>query len=661
MLVGELIARLPPDCVTSFVRTQTWNWAAQQGIDWPAAAVSAEAVQAAKLALPAAAASTLELIINRIGIRPFDEEQLLASAARERWTGAEIRCGLRELQCAGIVFTVRKSWGERMHFIARDSFVHWLQQFKPLRLRPLPLEEAMKIRREGSNRPPLSLQWLGALAELRLEGMRLTAKGMLPKKTVKRMLQRIAATDEELAGWQPPLAHAEEYPLTIRLLLDMALQSGWLVKESEQYRFDADVWQRWLCQPAESREAGLIQSFVCRYDGSNPLLASAGAALGQLSGGEWFKAAEVRQWMEQFNYPRAARQEQGEDEGAEVSGLLQAWSAFGWIELGYGANDEELFRWLVNPALATEDRQLAEAEPIRILPSGEVLLTRDCTAQARWRMEMISTIVTDDYVSVYRITPASFAAALAEGETSGTLVDFLSEAGGEPVPDTLAAELAGWSERIGQIEFAQVTLLRCKSAEAAQRIAKEPAIAPMLLQRIGEQDFIVAADEVKEIRKRLDRIGFPVLAKAQQGDDQTAAPGAKQAVSAEVSAGLLLDRNALYYYSIDPVLPDTEGIAEELFPGLRQIPAPWVDHLRTYHPSTRLEMIEQALSWQVPLELKTGHEGIVFMPARVQKQDGQWTVAGRVRRHEGLEQAEIQLDPGMWDQMRLIIPGRDKS
>ena len=93
---------------------------------------------------------------------------------------------------------------------------------------------------------------------------------------------------------------------------------------------------------------------------------------------------------------------------------------------------------------------------------------------------------------------------------------------------------------------------------------------------------------------------------------------------------------------------------KSLFTGLDDVPAMWVKQLRSYHFTTRRELLERALSWRTSVKLN--YKGTVqhFVPERIEEAGTEWAVVGHL--HAGTGAAPIRLTPGMWEEMMLIIP-----
>lgn len=62
--------------------------------------------------------------------------------------------------------------------------------------------------------------------------------------------------------------------------------------------------------------------------------------------------------------------------------------------------------------------------------------------------------------------------------------------------------------------------------------------------------------------------------------------------------GLIYSRHSTQYFEMERRLPELY----ELYPDLNSIPPMWLKDYRSYHPSTRKEMVEKAIEWKTMLQ-----------------------------------------------------------
>ncbi|MBB6636444.1 helicase-associated domain-containing protein [Cohnella thailandensis] len=97
----------------------------------------------------------------------------------------------------------------------------------------------------------------------------------------------------------------------------------------------------------------------------------------------------------------------------------------------------------------------------------------------------------------------------------------------------------------------------------------------------------------------------------------------------------------------------------ELFPGLPSVPAAWLAQSRSYHVSTRKDMVERALAWRTSLRIGTEEDEIAFIPERMERRGESWTVVGRARAGNADSPAKaeiVELPMDRINEIKLELP-----
>ena len=84
----------------------------------------------------------------------------------------------------------------------------------------------------------------------------------------------------------------------------------------------------------------------------------------------------------------------------------------------------------------------------------------------------------------------------------------------------------------------------------------------------------------------------------------------------------------------------------------------WLKDYRTYHVSTRKEIVEKAIEMKTLLQVRMNGTDYRVAPRKVQDTRGTWWMTGVEQRKDRLPQAlEVRWHAGEWDEMKLILPG----
>ncbi|RCW50013.1 helicase-associated domain-containing protein [Paenibacillus prosopidis] len=675
MNVQQLVNKLSDKRMEQLLNASVWRSAKLRGMAWSEAAVDSRSIHEAAELLSPYASCFIKAMLRLFAAMPVDGERLLREVRMDTTlSGAECLMGLTELEEAGILFSVRKVWGESLYFIPTDSFAIWQQTLFACSAEPLSPSDRQGLL-DGKLRKvyrPLGRQLLSAFAMLAKNGMELTVKGALHKKTVAKLLQAVDFDEQWLSRFELKWTLREHYPLKAAFILEAGFAFGLLYAEEGTLKWNEAVLGNWLNLKEEKRERQLLEWCLKLLLPAADVSAHIAAALIGMQAGQWYSVQHMEQWLinSQIRAPIAADL----NSGAKMPDWYSLFHSFGWLELvdyEISGGTGTLFRWKPSSPLGalSHNTMLEVRRFIIVQPNGEVIAQPDSPFSIRWELELMAEQVSDEQVSIYRIDAATLARSLEFGRTRAAIQSFLEQAaGGDPLPAAFAALLEVWTSRACRTEFAEVVLLRCDNEQMAAFVKNDLSIAPLLMQQLGQTDFIVAKSQINEIRSCLQKAGYPPRKGVQTADSAAerrfpfvAWDERKDVRSAILSEWESCQQTAPFIYEAFPLhhfeLNDRASKETyQAFPQWDSVPAMWTKQLRTYHPSTRRELIEQALEWQTPVQLRIESELRSFVPEKLEQQEGGWAVVGLLR--DERERQPVRLTPDMWEEMRLVIPGQ---
>ncbi|XID95238.1 helicase-associated domain-containing protein [Paenibacillaceae bacterium WGS1546] len=554
-----------------------------------------------------AARQALKTIVAGFGSQPFEEEQLVRRMAGGEWNGAEIRVALARLRRSGIVFAVRKAWGDRLYYLPSDAVPLWQPLLLPLGGRPLSEEEAREATAaQATYRPPLSLELLQAWQAVHRQPVTLTLKGTPNRTAISRIAASLTISDEELASLGLAYPCAEHVPPKAALALDLGLCFGVLRQSGDAIEISEDGLEKWLSLSSTDAERRLQRAVAGRYLPEDPAFQlTVSAALG-VAANEWHAEA----WLAELN-----------GRATETPAWLSLLAAFGWLELGKQRGGI-VYRKPADPSAAQGPNA---AEPALIVqPDGEILALPGTGPRTRWLLLELAETETADAVWVCRLTKRSCENAYRAGRSLESALSFLESRSGRPVPPAVAGALRDWFATFGQTRIAEETLLRTESREVADALSRDPELAALIVERLGDKAFVIASSSAKLARDRLRLAGYPP-------DEPRRAPVRPDGPVSECAGpdpaeekGWIYRRTAVSVFEADRSVPG----AEELFPGLGDIPAAWITRPRTYHPSTSKELLRRAIGWNASVQMEHSGERRVFVPTGLREEGPDWTATG---------------------------------
>ncbi len=172
-----------------------------------------------------------------------------------------------------------------------------------------------------------------------------------------------------------------------------------------------------------------------------------------------------------------------------------------------GDNTGRLTAW----AYAAFRGQFESPEPRTSLvqPTGEIIIPPTVPMDERWQIDNLASRVKSDRVSTYRIDQAAVHRGIRQGLTAESHADKLEKLMRNPLPDNVRVNLGDWYRQYGRHRIIEATLIHSQDAEDSRQM--EVALGNDALSRLSPTDIVIPANRVKEIVKRLDRAGSPIL------------------------------------------------------------------------------------------------------------------------------------------------------
>lgn len=582
----------------------------------------------------------LKLILSTFAATPFElDAALRAAETAGGLTGAEVRVGLARLRRSGILFAVRKAWGDRLFYLPVDNIALWQPLLLPLPGEPLPEGDSREVEVATAQfRLPLSLQLLLAWSAVQRRPLTITAKGGLHRTEIAGMVKDMSLTPAELAFLKLSYPQSDQLPPQASLALDIGLRTGFLRKAGSEINAGGSGKAAWLSQTPPEADLLLDKLVAERIGAAEPAWHLTAAALRHLPASRWFA-------------DEAAARVSGD--GARTDEWLALYEAFGWLERGTSGG-KAVFR-------KTAALEPPRGEPNRfyVQPDGEIVVTPDAELSTRWTLELIAERKTADALFVYRLTEAGCAKAHNAGYGLEDVAAFLERGAAERLPEPVAGALADWFARLGKTKLAEVTLLRTASAEVAELLLRDPETAALLLERIGDRDFIVERSACKQLGAKLQKFGYPLSERTERTERTDESDGHSSAENAEDERGWINVRHAVTVFDADKHMPD----AEQLFPGVSDIPASWIVQPRQYHVSTRKELIQRAIGWQASVQLGGPDEPRAFVPKSLVNEGPTWRVVGQWRLAGGELSPPVeplQLHEEQFSRLMILLPSWDE-
>lgn len=670
MRYEHVVSRMP-EALKQLISSQTWcSSYINEGVGLPDLLTDRKYLLKLLSHLSVDEKSTLRLVLSAFGCESFTSAALEKQAGL-RMAGAQVAIGLVGLRRAGVIAAFRKTWGEQLFVLPEDAFDAWQGLLFPSVVLKTVAEESTlesmpsgAIQANGSQQEEATVHPRGLAQQLfhfivgcsQQPSLPLTNKGTLHKKQILKLTEQLALPNDLLRAAGITYAFRDIYDDGAVLMLEMAIQMGFIAGNGDQLVVCKDAFLAWLDGPYERQQKAL-------YGVWSQLLLPAPVWLQH--GLALMERAERGQWVEVDAVVRAimaccAESGQMQEADSLTRALLSSWiaplSSFRFVELAADKEGGIWFRWLISPKSEWEDETEFSGDQTNILekqsktpsfyvqPDFEVLLLPGASLRTEWEIAAFSDLKQTDHVRTYRMTKEGFHRAWEIGQSSEKIISMLQENAYYEIPEPVTMTLRQWGEQIGKVHFEEVTLLRCRSGEIADALLRNEKCQPFLRERIGDADFIVPKAQLAQLAKCLDHMGYNPKSSRKEannyGINAENAPGNQ-------TPGLCYSRDSIQLYEMDAELPERDG----LYPDMGDIPLSWLQDFRSYHGSTRKEMIRKAIEWKSCLQLRKEGQSRFIIPRNLREERSGWIL-------EGLEELqEIALSGEDWEEMKLILPG----
>ncbi|WP_433745234.1 hypothetical protein [Paenibacillus amylolyticus] len=521
---------------------------------------------------------------------------------REQWaieglSVAEAKSSFANLRQQRWIESVYKSWGERLFYIPallmETLTIAYVQRVGIIVEQ---MAQHAHVLQEG--KPDIAGELLHLVAWIGREGLPLTGKGTIHKRTVQKLsvVTVLSSTDFEGLGIQ--YEHSDVYPTHVAILIDLLLSLNLVEKSDGQIQIADHRLQQWLKLSWSQMHREIYQACMERYGDAEPALQHFRYQLAVF-------APEKNIWCHIENSELKPR----------VRGWLSALAGWGYGDVGVNQSGDLEFRWLIEPhSLLYKDQEMVtETEPcgFYMQPDFEMLVPPEARPDVIWMLEQCAERVTRDQMSIYRMTKERFLLGIARGYGLHEMMEFLDQYALTGIPENVRIVLEGWG--------------------------KETDAAPLNVERKMKvmEASTGSTDDSKLLEKEvLGSVHSSFYTPYNQG-------------LVDVPASLRgLERD--------------HSVMEKKFSllGFEEIPETWYREWRRYHSSTARQIAAKAIEWQTKLGIRQENRTQYLIPHQVEGHE-QWTLSGwcMLDSSEHTSKTEWRtFSPSEWDTMRLILP-----
>lgn len=415
------------------------------------------------------------------------------------------------------------------------------------------------------------LNWL---AWIYYNGLPLTNKRSLYRKTIETLKELTPFEDKQLIGLQLQLTAQEDLPISIAFMLDILVKMSVLRLEAGEWKIQDEAVQTWLKFDLKAANKKLLTILCENYVPARKYQQQIVALLtcARVQQGEICILDKI---VSKLHLPQSDTTGLKEERMLWLNSWLYVLGQCGWMEQGRLVQNGSVtvFRWCEEQfELMHETKQELNVieQSIIVQPDFEILVSPEVPLATRYELELLTECVRLDVMSQYRLTKRKFCLALESGLSWKLQMN---------LPAHIKMAIAEWTR--------EVNIKEANSAPIGNRKLKvKPKSKP------------------KSISKNITKNTFQ---------------------SRMTNAGCFVQPNPqLPYYEIGVEEPDFT----QALPDFDAVPLKWREQLSSYHPSTLKHLIEQAIIWQIKVELQWGDQRVSMIPSTICDESDGWCVVG---------------------------------
>ncbi|WP_162463170.1 helicase-associated domain-containing protein [Paenibacillus psychroresistens] len=378
---------------------------------------------------------TIKLIVCHFAARPFELSSLQEIAYGTGISGAEVTVGLAGLRKKGIIYAMRKHWGESSYALPTDMLPIWhniVMESTP-RWEETEDQDVLSV----MEAPSLVLVNLMLfLKYIELNEVVLTKRREIPKRHINKIVQQLQWSDEFPCIWKPKPEYMVLYPLQMSLVIELADRLNliyWGLSELGLSRSNLQQWLQLSKHEMTNRIYAIFQEvFVPNSAADEHFLAK----LTALSFQKWYLHEDFSSWLQEYDIIMM------------FNNWMDVLEAFSWIEQGLDQQGRAIFRWMLNQENSFDE----------IVPQGrfyvqadyEILVPPDVSFAVRWELSYWADHIRTDQVGIYRLSEQSLQRALSNDRTLEQCLIFLKEHCFYDIPDSIQSALKQWARTVGQ-------------------------------------------------------------------------------------------------------------------------------------------------------------------------------------------------------------------
>ncbi len=510
--------------------------------------------------------------------------------------------GLTGLRRKGLLYTLRRPWGEEAFFI------------------PGQLEEPiyrMVLQNQGEDRiepceepvepfewetPPLFVDAMSMLDKLaqQVYGMtQLNQNGTIQKRVIRQIEQ--SWQDRENI-WEVLYEHRESYKPQTAILLDYFTRYGVLQWTSQQVRLNRESAQLFFSCTKQQWLSSFLSYWLSIARFPHPWLARYAKDIVYCEENDtWFYVLDIiQQWEAHYSLPKITEVLQLAEEK-----VLKPLQVCGFIELGKTASGARVWR----------KKSYIEERHYWLQPNLELYAPQTLQLSALWHLLTLFDWQGWEQMLIFTLAESKVKRLLQEGFNISKWIEELRALSMDEIPDFLQLRLQDLKEAQHVIRAEEMTLIYLHDEPMVVWFMKEAEERDWHCIQVMKENVLIAREYAKEALQLLSDKGYAV---SQEQQEET--------LESDVEAVQLIQQpSSLELNKLESIFPDWH----EAVPAWKQLPQLWKQQFQGYHHRTKLDMIKTAMNHYLDLKIEMNGQTHIIQPDALKDQGGQWVCHSR--------------------------------
>lgn len=541
------------------------------------------------------------------------------------------RLGLTGLRRKGLIYTVRRQWGEVAYILPQDleSLIYSVM----LKEEGVELEEIEKVTEpieiQMDERPPFFADLFFLLDEIRSTPngeIPLTQKGTVHKRYIRSWQERLIDREEELSSCSLSFEHRDTYTNQTAILLDFLSRKEILYWFNGSIQLNRDGVNAWMSLSRQEMADQFLDYWFAYYIPTIPWLQRYQKDMQHLrrSVNDWmYLFTFVEHWEDQYTLPPIQELKQQLQEE-----IFQPLKAFGLVQWGKTENEEEVWRWT---------QQEDSLPDIWIQPTMEIYCSGLIPFSDLWQLTKMSTFAQWENMLVLKLSEARCKLSMEQGDSLGKWVEWLRSRSNIPIPEGVEDQLKQWMKSQQQALISDMTVIEIKDEHLAKAFVQWPEAQTIPFRQLSSTIFVVPLSERESMSQLLTKKGVQVKRIEEDTEQKKHAPS--------MSPLITFSKDIETSYKVESVFPDlTEAI-----PAWNNLPSMWKKQFISYHERTKRDMIDQAIQHHLLMKVEDTCGRIKeVVPTECKVEEGHWVCYDQER--SKYEVANI-------NRIQLMFPG----